>query len=217
MQRVDNKLFQYCEDFSDAPDTVLYELERETHLKTLAPQMMSGALQGQLLRLLSQLKRPRLALEIGTFTGYAAICLAQGLADGGKLHTIEVNPEREYLIRKYLKKAGLEGRVELHIGDALQLIPDLPAPYDLVFIDAGKQHYRTYYELIIDRVAPGGLILADNVLWSGKVATELRETDPDTRKLHEFNTLLKADERVESLLLPIRDGLLAARKREAFG
>lgn len=213
MQRIDNAIFQYCEDYSNAPDPVLYELERETHLKTLAPQMMSGALQGKLLQLLSQLKQPRLALEVGTFTGYAAICLARGLARGGMLHTLEVNPELEYLIRKYLKKAGLEGRVQLHIGDAMHLIPNLPAPFDLVFIDAGKQHYRDYYELIIDRVAPGGLILADNVLWSGKVATVQREADPDTRKLHEFNTLLKTDERVDSLLLPIRDGLLLARKK----
>jgi len=214
MQRIDDALFQYCEEYSNAPDPVLYELERETYLKTLAPQMMSGAVQGRLLQLLSQLKQPKLALEIGTFTGYAAICLARGVADGGTLHTIEVNPELEYLIRKYLQKAGLQDRVELHIGDAMQLIPSLPAPFDLVFIDAGKQHYQDYYDLLIDRIAPGGLLLADNVLWSGKVAREeLRAKDPDTQKLHEFNALLRADERVESLLLPVRDGLMVARRK----
>lgn len=213
MQRLDANIFEYCEQWSAPPDTVLYELERETHLKTLAPQMLSGALQGQLLRLLSQLKRPSSVLEIGTFTGYATLCLVQGLAKGGRVRTIEANPELEYLIRKYLKKAGVEDRVELYIGDAMQVIPELPGTFDLVFIDAGKQYYQDYYGLIIDRVEPGGLIIADNVLWSGKVATELRETDADTQKLHAFNVSLQEDERVDNLLLPVRDGLLVARKR----
>jgi len=213
MQRLDQAIFEYCEQYSEAPEKVLYELERETHLKTLAPQMLSGALQGQLLRVLSLLKQPRSVLEIGTFTGYATICLARGLAPNGILHTIEVNPELEYLIRKYLNKAALEQQVQLHIGDALNIVPTLPGPFDLVFIDAGKQSYRDYYGLVIDKVAPGGLIIADNVLWSGKVATDQRETDEDTKQLHAFNLMLKADERVESLLLPIRDGLLVARKR----
>lgn len=213
MQRLDRSIYDYCEAWSEPQGSLLYELERETYLKTLAPQMMSGALQGQLLAMLSRLVKPERALEIGTFTGYAAICLAQGLAPGGKLLTVEANPELEHLIRKYLRKAALEDKVELHIGDALELIPELPGHFDLVFIDAGKQYYRVYYDLIIDRVRPGGLILADNVLWSGKVADEaLREKDTDTRLLHEFNAYLHADSRVESLLLPIRDGLLAARK-----
>ena len=213
MQRLDQAIFQYCEQYSEAPEQVLYELERETHLKTLAPQMLSGPLQGQLLRMLSQLQQPQNVLEIGTFTGYATICLAQGLAPDGILHTIEVNPELEYLIRKYLNKAGLEEQVQLHIGDALEVVPTLPGPFDLVFIDAGKQYYRDYYGMVIDKVASGGLIIADNVLWSGKVATDKRETDEDTKQLHAFNLMLKNDEQVESLLLPIRDGLLLARKR----
>lgn len=213
MQHQQSAIYQYCEQWSEPISPLLHELERETHLKTLAPQMLSGKLQGQLLALFSKLLRPSCVLEIGTFTGYAAICLAQGLAPGGVLHTIEANPELAYLIRKYIGKAGLEGQVQLHIGDALQVLPELPGTFDLVFIDAGKQHYQAYYDLIIDRVAPGGLILADNVLWSGKVATELRETDADTQKLHEFNQRMQADERVDSLLLPLRDGLLAARKR----
>lgn len=213
MQRLEKAIFQYCEQYSDAPEPVLYELERETHLKTLAPQMLSGHLQGQLLRLLSQLKQPKRALEIGTFTGYAAICIARGLAPDGMLHTIEVNPEMEYLIRKYLAKAELSEQVTLHIGDAMSIIPTLPGTFDFVFIDAGKQHYQAYYDLIIDRIDAGGLIIADNVLWSGKVATEQREKDADTQKLHAFNLMLQEDERVESLLLPIRDGLLVARKR----
>lgn len=213
MQRLDANIFEYCEQWSTAPDPVLYELERETHLKTLAPQMLSGALQGQLLRLLSQLQQPKSVLEIGTFTGYATICLAQGLAKGGQVRTIEANPELEYLIRKYLEKAELKEQVELYIGDAMKVIPELPGTFDLVFIDAGKQYYQDYYELVIDRVEAGGLIIADNVLWSGKVATDLRETDADTQKLHAFNAALQADKRVDNLLLPVRDGLLVARKR----
>ena len=213
MQRLDQAIFEYCEQYSEAPEKVLYELERETHLKTLAPQMLSGPLQGQLLRMLSQLQQPQSVLEIGTFTGYATICLARGLAPDGILHTIEVNPELEYLIRKYLNKAGLEEQVQLHIGDALEVVPTLPGPFDLVFIDAGKQYYRDYYRMVIDKVASGGLIIADNVLWSGKVATDKRETDEDTKQLHAFNLMMKNDEQVESLLLPIRDGLLLARKR----
>ena len=213
MQRLDANIFDYCEQWSAAPHPVLYELERETHLKTLAPQMLSGALQGQLLRLLSLMQHPKSVLEIGTFTGYATICLAQGLAEDGRVRTIEANPELEYLIRKYLKKAGLEDQVEVHIGDAMQVIPTLPGTFDLVFIDAGKRYYQAYYDLIIDRVEAGGLIVADNVLWSGKVATNLRETDADTKQLHAFNVSLQEDERVDNLLLPIRDGLLVARKR----
>jgi len=213
MQRLDATIFDYCEQWSAPPDPILHELERETHLKTLAPQMLSGALQGQLLKLFSHLQRPTSVLEIGTFTGYATICLAQGLAEGGQVRTIEANPELEYLIRKYLKKAGLEDKVEVHIGDAMQVIPTLPGTFDLVFIDAGKQYYQAYYDLIIDRVESGGLIIADNVLWSGKVATGLRKTDADTKQLHAFNVALQEDERVDNLLLPIRDGLLVARKR----
>ncbi len=213
MQRLEASIFQYCEQYSASQDPLLYELERETHLKTLAPQMLSGALQGQFLQLLSQLLRPSAILEIGTFTGYATICLARGLSAEGQMHTIEANPELEYLIRKYLAKARLAEQVNLHIGDARSVIPRLPGHFDLVFIDAGKQHYQSYYDLVIDRVNPGGLIVADNVLWSGKVATGARATDPDTQELHAFNVRLHEDSRVSNLLLPIRDGLLVARKQ----
>jgi len=214
MKNIVRSIYNYCEQHSSPPDPLLYELERETHLKTLAPQMLSGRLQGQLLQLISRLQQPRLALEIGTFTGYAAICLAQGLKEDGRLHTIEVNPELEYLIRKYLKKAGLEEKVLLHIGDAQKVIPTIAGNFDLVFLDAGKQHYAFYYDLVIDRLNPGGLILADNVLWSGKVTDpEQRARDADTRKLHEFNQKIQQDERVENLMLPLRDGLLIVRKK----
>ena len=164
-----HKLNLYCEAHTTAQPAILHQLERETHLKTLAPQMLSGHLQGQFLAMLSKICRPRAILEIGAFTGYSAICLAQGLEEGGVLHTIEANPELEYLIRKYIALAGLEGSIRLHIGDAPEIIPGLKGPFDLVFIDANKQEYALYYDLVIDKVQSGGLIIADNVLWSGIV------------------------------------------------
>lgn len=204
------QIHAYCEDHSSPVDPVLHELERETHLKTLAPQMLSGHVQGQMLALISRLMRPHNVLEIGTFTGYASICLARGLADGGVLQTIEINPELEHIIRKYIHKAGLEEEIQLFIGDAFEVIPTLIGEFDLVFIDAGKQDYAAFYDLIIDRVRPGGLILADNVLWSGKVLEP--DQDKDARIIHAFNEKLRQDPEVETLMLPIRDGLLIARK-----
>ncbi|MCB0569848.1 MAG: O-methyltransferase [Phaeodactylibacter sp.] len=202
----------YCEAHTSPQPPTLYELERETHLKTLAPQMLSGHLQGQFLSLLSKLHRPKLILEIGTFTGYSAICLAQGLQEGGRLHTIEANAELEYLIRKYVAKAGLEQRITLHIGDALEIIPSLEGPFDMVFIDAGKQDYIRYYDMVAGNLNPGGLIIADNVLWDGKVVNEGRDQDPDARSLHEFNEMVQRDPSVENIMLPVRDGLLVVRK-----
>lgn len=204
-------LHEYCEAHSSPPDQVLYELERETGLKTLAPQMISGRLQGQLLTMISRLKSPNRILEVGSFTGYATICLARGLSTTGEMHTIEVNPELAYIIRKYLAKAGLEDRVQLHIGDALELIPQLTGEFDLIFLDAGKQQYEAYYKLLIDRMPPGGLLLADNILWSGKVLQD--EHDKDTRTLHRFNELIRDDERVDKIMLPLRDGLYIIQKR----
>lgn len=204
------ELHTYCENHTTAPSDLLRELERETHLKTLAPQMLSGHLQGQLLRLFSLMLRPETILEIGAFTGYSALCLAEGLADGGCLHTVESNPELEYLIRKYVDRAGMADRIQLHIGRAEKVVPDLQGTFDLVFIDAGKQEYALFYDLVIDRVRPGGLIIADNVLWSGKVLDP--EQDLDTHTLHLFNEKILADERVENLLLPVRDGLMVMRK-----
>jgi len=203
-------LHTYCEQHSTAPSKVLYQLERETHLKTLAPQMLSGPLQGRLLSLLSKMIRPKRILEVGTFTGYAALSLAEGLSDEGRLHTIEVNPELEYLIRKYIRKAGLENQITLHMGDAEEVIPQLEERFDLVFLDAGKRDYDRHYDLVIEKVNPGGLILADNVLWSGKVVDA--EYDQDTHEIDAFNKKILADERVENLILPIRDGLQIARK-----
>ena len=204
------KITRYCEAHTTPHHALLYELERETHLKTLAPQMMSGHLQGRLLNLLSNLVQPEIALEIGTFTGYAALCIAQGLPKDGKLYTIEVKEELEYLIRKYIDRSVVANKIELLIGDAAQLVPTLPVPFDLVFIDAGKRFYEQHYDLVIDKVRSGGVIIVDNVLWSGKVT--LKEHDKDTRIIHSFNEKILQDERVENVLLPIRDGINVIRK-----
>ncbi|MBP9076245.1 MAG: O-methyltransferase [Haliscomenobacter sp.] len=204
-------LYEYCEQHSAPIPDVLYALERETHLKTLAPQMMSGPLQGAFLRLLSRLVQPANALEIGTFSGYGALCLADGLRPGGVLHTIEANPELELLIRKYIRLAGREDAIRLYIGKAQELIPSLPTPFDLVFIDAGKQDYALYFDLVVDRVRPGGLILADNVLWGGKILDA--SPDLDTRLMRQFNEKIAADPRVETLMLPLRDGLSIMQRK----
>jgi predicted O-methyltransferase YrrM len=204
-------IHEYCQAHTTPQSQLLYDLERETHLKTLAPQMLSGHLQGAFLRLLSQLMRPKCILEIGTFTGYAAICLAQGLAADGQLHTIEANSELEYLIRKYVNRANLQEKIQLHIGKAEKIIPKLDLMFDMVFIDAGKQQYLDFYNLTIEKVNPGGLILADNVLWSGKVIRG--ENDADTETIRAFNHMVQADERVENIMLPLRDGLLIAKKK----
>lgn len=205
------QLHDYCEAHSSAPPDYLLRLERETHLKTLAPQMLSGPLQGRFLALLSRLLQPQRILEIGSFTGYSALCLAEGLAPDGELHTIEANAELGYIIRKYVAESPFAGRIHLHIGQAQRVIPELSGDFDLVFMDAGKQDYPLYYDLIVDRIRPGGLLLADNVLWSGKVLTPGK--DADAAILDAFNKQLSADERMESLILPLRDGLLVARKR----
>lgn len=205
------KITKYCEQYTTPQSELLYQLERETHLKTLAPQMMSGPLQGQLLSLISALVQPAIALEIGTFTGYAALCLAKGLAPDGTLYTIEVKEELEYLIRKYIEKAGQQNKIQLLIGDAAEIIPTLATPFDLVFLDAGKRFYAEHYDLVIDQVRSGGIILVDNVLWSGKVT--LKKQDKDTEIIHAFNEKIREDQRVENVLLPIRDGINIIRKR----
>jgi len=205
------KLTRYCEEHTTPQTQAQYELERETNLKTLAPQMMSGHLQGALLTLLTQLQQPKTVLEIGTFTGYAALAFGKGLPEDGTLHTIEANEELAYIIRKYIQKADLDNKIQLHIGDAKEIIATLETTFDMVFIDAGKKDYELYYDLVFDRLNTGGLIIVDNILWSGKVT--LKEHDNDTRVIHAFNEKVQNDERVENIMLPIRDGLLIARKK----
>ncbi len=201
----------YCEAHTTPQSNILYELERETNLKTLSPQMLSGHLQGQFLSFITHMIRPQVILEIGTFTGYSAICMAQGLTDGGILHTLEANLELEPIIKKYITKANLEDKIVLHLGKAEAIIPTLDLQFDLVFIDAGKQQYAQFYDLVFDKVRTGGMILADNVLWSGKVVTD--EMDEDTQAIRVFNEKVNNDTRVENMILPIRDGILMARKK----
>ncbi len=210
MQDLKN-LSKYCERYSTQPEQLLLELERETHLKTLAPQMLSGRLQGMFLSMISSWIRPSVILEIGTFTGYGTINLAKGLREKGVLHTIEVNPELSYISQKYFKKAGLDGKIQQHIGDAKDIIPTITQPFDLVYIDAGKSDYHLHYDLVIEKISKGGVIMTDNVLWSGKVGKGLK--DKDTVVLESFNQKIMQDLRVENIILPIRDGLMVAIKK----
>ena len=199
-----------------APESpLLAQLTREIHLQTLLPRMSSGHVQGRLLSLLSHLLRPRRILEIGTFCGYATLCLAEGLAEDGLLHTIEIDPEREARIRRYAAVAGVAGRVRLHIGAALDVLPGLvDEVWDLVFIDADKRNNDAYFEAVVGQVRPGGLLIVDNVLWSGKVLPthELKVSDKDTPAVRAFNDKIAQDARVTSVFLPLRDGLLLLRK-----
>ena len=203
---------KYTDDHSNVHDPILNEVERSTHLHTIAPQMLSGRVQGAFLTLMTSLLQAKHVLEIGTFTGYGTICLARGLypSPESKVVSIEANPEYTFLIKKHLAMAKMEDRVEVLFGKAQEIIPTLSTIWDLVFIDANKQEYAAYYETVIDRVRPGGLILSDNVLWSGKVVYE--RNDVDARVIHKYNEMLFKDPRVEVLMLPIRDGLSVARK-----
>lgn len=193
---------------------VLARLNRETHARVLSPRMLSGHVQGRALALFSRMIRPTFVLEIGTYTGYSALCLAEGLGPGGKVITLDVNDELETFTRSFFAASGYADRIDYRLGDAAELIPTLAEPFDLVFIDADKRNYLRYYDLVFDRVRPGGFILADNVLWSGKVVRPGRKIDADTQALLDFNRYVHDDPRVENLLLPLRDGLLIIRKKE---
>ena len=204
---------QYASEFTEKESPVLAELARETYARVLYPRMLSGHYQGRVLSQLSHMIKPEKILEVGTYTGYSAICLAEGLLPGGELHSIDINDELENMVRKYIQKAGCKDQIHLHYGDARSIIPTLNAAWDLVFIDADKENYTHYFDLIVDNVKVGGYIIADNVLWSGKVLDENeRQKDKETEALHTFNQKISADPRVVPLLLPIRDGLLILRK-----
>lgn len=208
---INSEIEKYVEAHSQADDAVLAEVERSTHLHTMHPQMLSGKIQGKLLTLLTSLLDAKHVLEIGTFTAYGTVCLARGLKkDAGKVVTLEANPEFEFLVRRHLTLAGIENQVEYVIGDALKVIPERTETWDLVYIDANKQEYIKYYEAVIDKVRPGGLILSDNVLWSGKVVFE--KNDVDASVIHQYNKMLLEDPRVEVIILTVRDGLSVARK-----
>jgi caffeoyl-CoA O-methyltransferase len=210
MEFLPDDIADYIEAHTAGESDLLKKINRETHAKVLKPRMLSGQLQGRYLSMISHLLKPKNILEIGTYTGYSAICLAEGLAEDGKLITIDINEELETRVRDYFEQAGLSKKVEYRIGNALTIIPTLEQQFDLVFIDADKENYSRYYDLIFDKVKVGGIILADNVLWSGKIT--MSKPDKDTRALLEFNAKVNDDTRVENVLLPVRDGIMMARK-----
>ncbi len=212
MEFIPPEINAYAEAHTTAEPKLLNRINRETHLEVLYPRMLSGHLQGRLLAMLARMINPAYIVEVGTYTGYSALCLAEGLRPGGKLITIEKNPELEKRVRSYLNASTLGKMVELRIGEAQEIIPTLPDGIDLAFIDADKVSYLKYYELLLDKLQPGGYLLADNVLWSGKVTDE-NARDADTVALQKFNNFVQADERVENVLLPVRDGLMMMRKR----
>lgn len=209
---IDKQLEEYIEQHTTSEDEVLYELNRQTHLKATKPRMLSGHIQGAYLKMVSHMIHPQKVLEIGTYTGYSAICLAAGIQKGGKLITLEMEPELEDFIKHYVKKAGLQSVIDLMIGDALKLTKNLEGPFDLVFIDAEKKDYLTYYKTVKPKLRRGGFILADNALWDGKVVDESAADDPETAGIVAFNNYVHTDPEVENVLLPLRDGLMLLRK-----
>ncbi|GAA4464683.1 O-methyltransferase [Nemorincola caseinilytica] len=205
-------IIEYAGRFTSLESPTLAALDRETNMKRSDSVMLSGHLQGGILQMIAHMVRPSCILEIGTYTGYSAICLAQGLAEGGVLHTIDIDEELYDMAAKYIIKAGLRDNIVQHTGRAADIIPTLAGPFDLVFIDADKANYSHYYDLVFDKVPVGGYILADNVLYDGEVVLPLEQQGKNARAIHSFNQKLAADTRIERLLLPIRDGIMIARK-----
>lgn len=211
MHLVSEQLEQYITEHTSSLGSLMDELERQTWRDIMLPQMLSGKVQGQFLKLISQIHKPTNILEIGTFTGYSALCLAQGLSENGKIITIDINEELYDMANSFFLKSGFINQIEYKIGDAKSIIPNLGEIFDIVFIDADKQNYSLYYDLVFDKVRAGGLILADNVLWSGRVI----DTNPnkDTKALIDFNEKINKDNRVENIILSIRDGIMMIRKK----
>ena len=211
MHFLSNILEDYIETHSQTEPELLAELSRETHLKVLQPRMITGHFQGRVLSLLSKIIAPQNILEIGTYTGYSAICLAEGLQKNGELHTIEINEELHSFQRKYFDRSDFGAQIIQHTGDALDIIPTLDLTFDLVFIDAQKVNYDAYFEAVIQKTKPGSVILSDNVLWSGKVVEPVPKSHKATLALKAYNKKLQNDPRVDTVLLPIRDGLTLSR------
>jgi predicted O-methyltransferase YrrM len=211
MHFLSDTLETYIEQHSDVEPILLQELSRETHVKVIQPRMITGHFQGRFLSLLSKIIAPKKILEIGTYTGYSALCLAEGLIENGTLETIEVNPELAAIQKKYFDKSDYSTQIKTYIGDALDIIPTLEGPFDLVFIDAEKKQYDAYFEAVIKKSKSGTVILSDNVLWTGKVVEPLDPKDKTTKVLLDYNKKLAEDPRVQTSLLPIRDGLTMSR------
>jgi predicted O-methyltransferase YrrM len=211
------KIYEYIEKHATKPDEALDWVVKQTHIRTNHARMLSGLIQGQLLRMISQMCGAKRILELGTFTGFSAICLASGMGEGGHLDTLELNDELEDLILEGFERAGLEDVIQLHIGDCKETLKTLRAGmkemYDIVYMDANKREYCEYYDLVFDMVRPGGLILADNVIWDGKVCQDPLPQDKQTLSIVKFNDMVSADPRVESVILPLRDGINVIRKK----
>lgn len=207
---MNDEMIKYAEDFTSGESEVLQELRAHCYAHYEDSAMLSGFFQGRVLSMLSHMIRPNVVLEIGTYLGYSALCLAEGLAEGGKVITLDIQADTNAVARSYVVKTEFASRIEFHLGQAVEIIPTLPETFDLVFIDADKPNYSNYYNLVFDRVRSGGFIIADNVLWSGKVLDD--EKDENTQALHDFSKMVLADVRVENVLLPIRDGLMVVRK-----
>ncbi len=206
------KIEKYILDHTKEEDSLLAELNRETNLKVIQPRMLSGHLQGKFLEMISCMISPKTILEIGTYTGYSAICLAKGLSVDGILHTIEIKPELKIFSERYFERSGLKYKIQQHTGNALDIIPQMDEVFDLVFIDADKENYLNYYKFVFDKVKNGGFILADNALWDGKVVDAHDSQDNETKGIVEFNNFIQQDRRVENMLLPLRDGIMIVRK-----
>ena len=209
---IDDNILNYSISKSEKESKLLNDLYRETYLKVLNPRMISGHYQGRILSLISKIISPKKILEIGTYTGYSAICLCEGMDKDGILHTIDNNKELVKIQNKYFKKANLTNKIVQHSGDAKNIIPTIEEEFDIVFIDADKESYPEYYDLIINKVRPGGIIIADNILWSGKILEKVEKDDQATKSIIEFNNKIIEDDRVKNIILPIRDGLNIVRK-----
>lgn len=210
---VDKRIEDYCKEHTSKESEALRYIDRQTHLRFLKPNMISGNWQGNLLKILSLLVQPKHVLEIGTFTAYATLCLADGLADGGVVHTIEKDVILEDFILSTIEKYGYEDRIKLHIGNAMEIIDQIEGDFDLIFIDADKANYPAYFEKCVSRLRSGGLIIADNILWYGKVVLPVKDSDKETKAIKLFNETVSKDPRFDSLILPIRDGIMVARKK----
>ncbi|MCC8173540.1 MAG: class I SAM-dependent methyltransferase [Odoribacter sp.] len=213
MFEISPELEKYIEEHSEKESDVLQQLRRETHLHVMRPRMMSGNLQAQLLKMFCHLIGAKTILEIGTYTGYAAIAMAETLPEEGKLYTIDSNDEIEDIVRKYISISRLEEKITFHVGDAVKVIPDIEETFDLVFIDTDKRQYSQYYKLVFNKLRKGGLIITDDVLWEGKVVEEQQKRDAQTQGIIDFNEMIKTDERVEKIILPFRHGLYLIRKK----
>ncbi len=210
MEITPHEIQQYSELHTSGEGELLNRINRHTNAEVLMPRMLSGHLQGRLLAMISRMIKPERILEIGTYTGYSALCLAEGLQEHGKIITLDINEELEERVRNYFNQSEFKNKIDFRIGNALELIPKINEVFDLVFIDADKINYSRYYDLVFDKVKTGGFILADNVLWSGKVLAP--HPDKDTQAIQEFNKKIQADPRVENVLLPVRDGIMVVRK-----